>query len=208
MGKILDLNGMIFGRLSVLSFTKTQNNKAYWNCLCICGKTLEVIGNDLRSGNTKSCGCLKLDKLKEGRHCHSRKGGMTLTYKSYTDMLTRCRNPKRNVWHFYGGRGITVCHRWQNSFELFLSDMGERPGSEYSIDRIDVNGNYEPGNCRWATRLQQARNRRSCKLIEWNGKKQTLIEWAEELGVNRTTLSSRINTYKWSVEKAFTHPVS
>lgn len=207
MGKFINLTGMTFDRLAVSERLESKHNKAMWKCLCTCGNTVIASTGDLRSGNTKSCGCLRSDRCKEGIHLHSCVGQLSLTYESYSSMLSRCRNPNHSQWSNYGGRGITVCDQWQESFEFFLKDMGERPSSDYSIDRIDTNGNYHKGNCRWATRKVQNRNKRSNHVIEWNGKTQTLVEWSEELGINRMTLNARINTYKWSIERAFTYPV-
>lgn len=206
MVRFVCLVGQKFARLTVISRTHSKNKKACWECQCECGKTVFARTGDLKSGNTKSCGCLRSDRIKTNsyKHGHGRTNALSPTYQSYTQMLTRCRNPNRNNWQNYGGRGITVCQEWQNSFESFLKDMGERPSLQHSIDRIDVNGNYEPSNCRWANKKDQGRNKRTNHLVEWNGKTQTLIEWAEELKINKTTLSARINTYGWTIEKAFT----
>lgn len=128
------------------------------------------------------------------------------TYGSWSAMLSRCTNPNASDWPRYGGRGITVCEKWLHSFECFLRDMGDRP-PDTTLDRYPNNdGNYEPGNCRWATATQQSRNRRSNHPLEFNGKTQTIAEWAEELGLNYTTLDERIIRSGWSVEKALTTP--
>ncbi len=129
-------------------------------------------------------------------------------YKCWQMMLNRCRNRRCAKWHHYGGRGITVCERWQGArgFENFVADMGERPSPKHEIDRIDVNGNYEPGNCRWATRKEQMRNVRSNLVIAFRGESLTLIEWAERLGMPYTMLHQRFYTLGWNAEKAFTTP--
>lgn len=124
---------------------------------------------------------------------------------SYDAMMSRCYKPKNNRYYLYGGRGITVCDRWRASFRNFLEDMGPRPSREYSIDRIDPNGNYEPGNCRWATRSQQARNTRSKeKLFALNGQALTIAEWAKKSGVSYQSMRCRIKEYGWPLEKALT----
>jgi len=120
-------------------------------------------------------------------------------------MKSRCVNRNDPAYYKYGGRGITICERWLK-FEDFLTDMGDRPEG-LSLDRIDNNGNYEPGNCRWATRKEQANNRRNSLKITFNHKTQTLAQWSQELNIKFTTLWARINKHKWSVEKAFTTPV-
>lgn len=115
-------------------------------------------------------------------------------------MLTRCLNPRSEKWPQYGGRGIAVCQRWQESFEAFLADMGEPP-PDHSLDRIDNDGPYSPENCRWATNNQQARNKSTNRVLTYQGKSQTLAEWAEELGLPRNTIQTRLRL-GWSVERA------
>lgn len=122
-------------------------------------------------------------------------------------MIRRCENPKTFGFARYGGRGIRVCERWRNSFTAFLADMGERPSASHSLDRINTNGNYEPENCRWATRLQQNRNSRNNTLIEWNGETLCIAEWAERTGISKFVLSMRL-LRGWSIERTLTFPVS
>lgn len=126
------------------------------------------------------------------------------TYLSWKSMRRRCENPKDSAYHDYGGRGIKVCERWA-TFEHFLADMGECPNN-LEIERINNNGNYKPGNCKWATRKEQANNKRSNTLLVYNGKSQTIAQWADELGIIYETLCSRIYRSKWSIEKALTTP--
>ncbi len=130
----------------------------------------------------------------------------TNVYRRWKHMLARCTNPKNKHYKNYGGRGIKVCERWRK-FENFLADMGYPPTWKHSLDRIDNNGNYEPSNCRWATRLEQQNNIRSNKMLEFKGKRMSLSAWSRELNINKATLAGRLNKRKWSIEKAFLTPI-
>lgn len=160
---LIDLVGQSFGRLMVLGRAGiASNRRATWRCRCVCGRETIVIGGDLRSGRTRSCGCLRKELRVRKialKHGHKANNITTRTYNSWQGMLKRCTDPKSISYPRYGGRGIKVCERWLHSFENFLADMGERPDST-SLDRKDNDGNYEPGNCRWATFKEQANNKR------------------------------------------------
>jgi hypothetical protein len=166
MGKFIDLTNCKFGRLTVLyrGPSKLRSNKGSrtcWVCKCDCGKETIVQSDALRRGITKSCGCLFEEVIKKGTHfTHGMFG--TPTYNSWANMVARCTDPKNPSYHKYGNRGVRVCEEWRD-FRNFLADMGERPGKEYSLDRIKADGNYEPGNCRWATIDTQGQNR--CGVI-------------------------------------------
>ncbi|KKK59795.1 hypothetical protein LCGC14_3030790 [marine sediment metagenome] len=200
---MIDLTSKKFGRLTVIKRVDKNKSRNYrWLCKCDCGKEKIILGYNLKNGHTKSCGCL----LKEGNnttHSHSK----TKTYHSWHNMIRRCTNFNDLSYHNYGGRGITVCKRWRNSFENFLEDMGEPPTDSHSIDRINNNGNYCRENCQWTTRKEQNRNKRDSHLETYNGKTQCLSAWAEETGIAYWTLCARINKLGWSIEKALTTPV-
>lgn len=200
----LELEGKRFGRIVVKKFYKVINETTRWVCICDCGNEKIIIGKNLVKGNTKSCGCLarelKIKKFKT--HGMSR----TPTHRTWESMKHRCYNENYYLFKHYGGRGIKVCDRWKNSFENFLEDMGSRPKNK-TIDRIDVNGNYEPGNCRWATPKEQGRNTRFNKRYVFNGKKRTLGEISEITGIKEATLRTRIYRDKLSNKEAFTRKV-
>ena len=128
-------------------------------------------------------------------------------YAAWGNIKTRCYNPKMAYYHGYGGRGIKVCDRWLESFDNFLEDMGPRPGPEYSIDRIDSNGDYSPENCKWSTSAEQARNKKNNYLITYKGQEKTLSEWGQETGIHQATIETRILELGWTVEEALTRPV-
>lgn len=161
-----DLVGQRFGRLLVLAFEDIKNRGSRWRCRCDCGENKIFQVTKLTKGLVVSCGCLWRERRKNEPRVHHGHGGRSKrspTYHSWYAMLQRCTNPRSKKWHLYGGRGISVCERWA-SFEAFLKDMGERPVG-MTIDRFpNIDGNYEPGNCRWATAAQQARNARTNKL--------------------------------------------
>lgn len=158
--RFADLIGRRFEKLTVLALAGSSGGRRRWMCACDCGNKKMASTSGLVQGETKSCGC---DRRYDTRTTHGMKG--TPTYSSWSAMMTRCFNEKDRAYASYGGSGITVCERWRN-FESFLADIGERPGSEYSLDRIDGAKGYEPGNVRWATAHQQIRNRRVNRLTD------------------------------------------
>jgi hypothetical protein len=204
--------GARFGRL-VLAEIFTDGRKIRWRCRCDCGRLVTCVPNNLTGGNAKSCGCLKKDATaarnrRLATHGHSRTGQLTPTFKVWSSMHGRCKYSCVNAYKDYGGRGIRVCDRWSgpNGFASFLADMGERP-TGMQIDRIDCNGDYEPGNCRWETPKVQARNKTNTVRITFRGETMPAVDWAERLGLNVAALMAR-HRAGWPVEKMLTVPVS
>lgn len=155
-----------YGALTVLSPAGSDGECFLWLCLCDCGKTIAVPGKRLRSGDKSSCGCRW--HLGTVKHGEARKGNLTPEFKTWRGMLTRCLNPNATRFSYYGGRGITVCQEWRESFSAFLESVGRKPSPQHSLDRINNDAGYEPGNCRWATRSEQMKNRRKwqCAKLE------------------------------------------
>lgn len=199
-----DITGMKFGRLTVLRLSHKDNRKeCHWLCKCECGNQKVVSGNKLRSGNTKSCGCLQKEFL-DGRL--RRKHGLTNTklYATWENMKHRCEDPKNWMYPNYGGRGIKVCEEWHNSSTFFEWAYSHGYKEGLTIERIDVNGNYEPGNCTWIPIKNQYLNRTDSHFVTAFGKTQTISEWAKESGIKYDTIERRLNQYGWDAERAVT----
>lgn len=207
-GKGENLTGKTFNRLTVISYAgRDAFKKAEWLCKCQCGNEKVIAGSCIKSGHTSSCGCAQLEAIRKVSRTHgcNGKSGKTREYNTWSCMIQRCVNPKYTDYHNYGGRGIKVCKRWRFSFENFLKDMGPRPEG-MSIDRKDNNKDYSPDNCKWATRTEQNNNRRDCRIIEYQGKRQTIAKWSRDVGLEEKCLRNRLNNYGWSVERALTTP--
>jgi hypothetical protein len=197
--KSIDL-GARFGLLVFVEYTQAVGSNRYARFKCDCGGVVERRASLVKRGGIKSCGCLPGGPGK--RHGHCSDGKSTKTYECWRAMLDRCSNSKNKSFKDYGARGISVCDRWL-TFENFLADMGEAP-ENLSIDRYPNNdGNYEPGNCRWATVAQQNSNKRGNTVLEFDGKKATIAEWSAMTGIKDCTISERLR-HGWSVEKALT----
>lgn len=205
----MDLLGKKFGKLLVVSQAATLVPKRpRWNCACECGGASTVRQDNLVCGHTRSCGCIGttvgLQAAAAARGLRSSTVGRrhappTRTRSSWISMLSRCRYRKNKRYARYGGRGVTVCERWLR-FENFLADMGERP-ADTSLDRINNDGNYEPGNCRWATRLEQAANTSKSIFLEHRGRRMPIADWSAMTGISRRAIYMRVAS-GWSVDEA------
>lgn len=184
--------GAKFNRLTILSVSKPTKGSRKCICKCDCGNIKEYSLYSVRRGATKSCGCIRNEVI-VGTHLMSN----TKEHKAWRHIKERCFNENCKYYYNYGGRGITMCDRWRDSFENFFADMGYAPSSKHSVDRIDVNGNYEPGNCRWATDRQQSQNKRGTYYITYDGRTKSTCEWEDLLGLRRGRLR---NAYKKGID--------
>lgn len=185
-----------FGRLTVLSQRPSnKSGKRVWLCSCSCGGQTEVTTGDLQSGDTRSCGCLFRETVRASHLTHGQTANGTRSeeYEVWAQMRQRCANPASRHYANYGGRGIYVCAQWE-SFATFFADMGPRPSSKHSIDRIDNDGPYAPENCRWATRNEQGNNKRNNRRVTIGADEKTTTQWAELSGVPRRTISDRLDS--------------
>ena len=199
----IDLTRQTFNRLVALEVIPrpSSNGGRYWKCRCTCGNTVEVRVDALRAGKVKSCGCQRTDALKK-RSTHARSG--TPEYRIWQAMKARCHNPNSTKYYMYGGRGIEVCDEWRESFETFLQDMGERPSTLHSIERIDGTQGYSKENCVWADKETQANNTRLNRPITYQGETLNLSQWSRRVGIPVTTILNRLDHRRLSVEEAFT----
>ena len=201
--KPLDLTGERFGRLVALRYSGLRNQKRLWLCRCDCGNQKEVRVEKLRSGATKSCGCLQVEashrpkRVKHGKY-------QTAEYQTWISMRKRCRYNGNASYKRYGGRGIGVCDRWLNSFENFYADMGDKPSPEYSLDRVDNDRDYSPENCKWSTPVEQGRNRANTRFATYLGVTRPVMEWADIFGMDRDRMYSRVVDQGLSVGEAVT----
>lgn len=197
-----DYSGQTFGTVAVVRVSRSTAKKKYWLCVCKCGAEIELRAEHFIGPRA---GCRKCTKAML-RHGHWTGGKATRTHQAWRSMKKRCSLKKNAAFKSHGGRGITVCDRWKDSFENFLADMGECSEGK-SLDRYpDNDGNYEPGNCRWATAKEQGRNRRDNRLIEYQGASRPMSEWADIFGINSMTLKQRLDR-GWSTHEALTSSV-
>ena len=202
-----DLSGLKFGKLFVPAQTPSKNSSGEleWKCVCECGKQTTVRGYSLRRGSTTSCGCNRGENGKQSWTTHGR--SQSAEYGHWLAMIRRCSVPDNQDYAYYGGRGIRVCSRWANNINAFIEDMGPIPGPEFTIDRVDGNGNYEPGNCRWSTREEQSNNRRHVRKYEVDGQLMSIAQIARQKNIPYSTLFDRVNKNGMSLEQALNVPI-
>jgi len=198
------MTGQTFNRWTVLERTLPKRGSVAYVCRCTCGVERVVVGTDLRTGHSQSCGCRQRGGDWASRKTHGRT--KTTEYTIWQQMRSRCGHPGSTSFHNYGGRGIAVCDRW-HKFENFYADMGDRPSKGHSLDRINNDGHYEPSNCRWATRREQGANIRKNRVLALSGVEKPLAAWAADLSMHPMTLATRLDRWGWTVERALTTPV-
>lgn len=204
--KAVDISGQRFGRLVAVDYSVRKmsgHSVAYWRCICDCGTEHYSRGTVLRRGEAHSCGCLT--KEMQSRKAKTHGLAKTRLYRIWGNIISRCTNENTPNYKKYGARGISICDEWRNSFIAFAKSVGEPPTPSHSIDRIDGYGNYEPGNVRWATPIEQGRNRRNVVEVEYCGQKMCLAEAAEVSGINYSALIRRVRS-GWPIEKALLAP--
>ena len=198
-----NITGEIFGRLTVIERAPAKQRRTMWKCRCACGNTCTIDAAHLKSGWTRSCGCLLTETIRKAKTHGMASRGKHPVYKIWKDMKRRCENPNNSSFAFYGGRGIKVCERW-HEFTNFFVDMGDRPTPQHTLDRIDNDGDYEPGNVRWATRKEQRNNQRphrNAHFITAFGMTLQLSQWAQRNGIDKGLIWHRLRA-GWTPEQA------
>jgi hypothetical protein len=201
--KAIDMTSQVFGSWTVLGRSEQpgQTKSALWDCRCVCGAVARVQRANLVHGRSRQCEACRNAKLTTHGLCGSPE------YMTWLGVKQRTGNPNSPSWPHYGGRGITMAPVWRDSFETFLADMGARPSPRHSIERMDNEGPYGPGNCRWATRKEQSLNTRRNVRWAYDGHTKTISEWGRDLGIDPNTLRERVVKCGWSVGKALSTPV-
>lgn len=221
MPKFIDLTGKTFNRLTALRRVECPSHlspsQPYWLWQCSCGKQKVIASRNVRTGRSKSCGCgrsehMKRVATKQHENCSGNYSKHPRTHASWWNMKHRCEFPSDQDWSNYGGRGITVCQRWSESFDSFIADVGPKPTRHHQIERIDNDKGYCPENCRWATVPEQARNRRNNIWLEYGGKSWVMADLARYLGISGPTLKGRVqrgwDKSEWGRSISDTNPKS
>lgn len=204
MANYEDLCGNRYGRLTAISYAGGIP-RSKWNCVCDCGNEVEVFASNLKRGSTQSCGCLQKELLSKRKKTHGGDANKEPLYNVWCSIRKRCLSPNNPNYRYYGERGISICNEWTNyqCFRDWALSSGYSEG--LSIDRIDVNGNYEPKNCRWTDSKTQQNNRRSCRYLTMNGETHTAKEWSEILDINYQTLYANLKRHDFDLSLTINH---
>jgi hypothetical protein len=195
--RFIDISGRTFNRLTVTGYWGRVNRRYFWNCVCICGTVMQKVdGGSIRGGNTKSCGCYRTERTKQAKSTHKETAGNNISpeYRAFAQAKNRCQNPNNRGYKHYGGRGIKFQF---TDFDRFINEVGRRPSAKHSLERIDVNRHYEPGNVKWATPKEQSRNKRNNHRVRVGHTTLIIAEWAEINGLKRNAIYQRIFQYGW-----------
>ena len=194
----IDLTGQKYGRLKIIRYVDNKDTTR-WFCRCDCGIEKIIRGSSIKNGSIQSCGCLQKETVKKANTKHGMYGSPI--YRTWNNIISRCNNTNHEAYKNYGGRGITVTDRWKNSFENFYGDMGDRPSNKHILGRIEINGNYEPENCKWLTRTEVNNNTRGNKLLTIDDETRTMKEWSDISKTKYNTIKSRLR-YGWTHKQA------
>ena len=211
MAQFIDLTGQRFGRLTVLKrsskiCTPNGTRRVYWDCICDCGNPATVSSHELRSGKSKSCGCLQIERAHDANVTHG--GRRTRLYNIWNNMKQRCINPHGTMFEYYGGRGIAVCPDWLASFSTFQHwALSAGYTDDLTLDRIDSDKDYCPENCRWIPMCEQSKNRRNIHQLTFNGKTMSVTEWGKITGFGYQVIKDRL-LHGWTVERTLTEPIA
>ncbi len=206
MPDLINIVGNRYGRLVVMGRAPNKGRSTAWNCLCDCGNTAIVASQDLRKGHTKSCGCLHRESFQiVGRSNKKHGEANSRLYKTWSAMKVRCNDKNSPSFKDYGGRGIRVCDEWKEFTPFYMWAIRNGYSDELTLDRIDVNGDYEPSNCRWTTQMEQSNNKRNNHFVSIGGVTHTIAEWSRISGISKVTIRSRLEK-GWSAKNAVFHP--
>lgn len=202
---ICDVTGNRFGRLTAISLISTSKNGARWLFECDCGRTKEIRLANVKNGHTQSCGCEHSRKSREANTTHNM--SRTAVYKVWASMIGRCCNPSDAAYPYYGARGISVSDKWKRSFICFLADVGPRPSGGYSIERLNNDGDYEPGNCVWIRQAEQAQNTRRVRRFSVRGSTMTIRQLSQHYGIPAASIIRRLEA-GWTIERSVLEPLA
>jgi hypothetical protein len=209
MGRtIKDLTGKVFGRLTVVRFHKRENNRSFWLCKCSCGQEVSVWQGNLMKGKTQSCGCLKREATVKRNTTHGLCHENDRLYDIWCHMKSRCYTKTDSAYKLYGGRGITIFQDWLSYPVFYTWANSHGYQDDLTIERIDVNGNYEPDNCCWISIEDQAKNRRTTRFLTIDGETKYLTEWAKQVELYPSTITRRIDKYGWNAKDAVFSPTT
>lgn len=205
--KVINLTNHKYNMLTIIEFSHVTSHGAYWKCKCDCGTIKIIHGSSVKAGMIKSCGCLQVKQSRElcvKRNTTHNESNKNPLYAVWKTMRQRCNNPKNHDYRWYGAKGISICSEWNNYIAFYDWSLLSGYQKGLTIDRIDFTKGYQSSNCRWIPIIQQQKTKSNCKILTYNNRTQTLPQWADEIGLQQSTLWSRIYKYNWTIEQALT----